>query len=166
VIAWQAMVASAGYLTATSMQGLVINSQSDYAAHRWHGTLMIFALMLVALLFNTFLAKQLPLIENFILWAHILGFVIVLVTVIVLAPQKSSSKDVWAQFLNQGGYESKGLSFFVGLITPVFAFSGADGAVHMCEEIKASSSTLPWAMMGKCANENLQFFWTLFWAFH
>lgn len=105
--------------------------------------------MLVGFIFNTFLAKHLPLVENAVLWAHILGFIIVLVCLTALAPQKSSSADVWALLLNEGGYESKGLTFFVGLITPVFAFSGADGAVHMSEEIKNSSRILPWAMLGK-----------------
>lgn len=148
VIAWQAFSASAGFLTATSLQGLAINSQSSYQPQRWHGTLLVFAVMLLCLLFNTFLAKYLPHVENAILCAHIIGFFIVLVTLTVLAPNKSSSDDVWALFLNQGGYESKGVSFFVGLITPVFAFSGADGAVHMAEEIKNSSRILPWSMLG------------------
>lgn len=148
VIAWQAMSASAGYLTATSLQGLVINSQPSYHPARWHGTLLVFGLMCTALIFNTFLSKHLPKIENGILWAHILGFIIVLVCLTVLAPNKSSSSEVWSQFLNQGGYESKSLSFFVGLITPVFAFTGADGAVHMAEEIKNSSRVLPKAMLG------------------
>jgi amino acid transporter len=142
------MSASAGYLTATSLQGLVINSQSSYQPERWQGTLLVFALMFVAIIFNTFLSKHLPKIENGILWVHILGFVIVLVCLTVLAPNKSSSSDVWAQFLNQGGYESKSLSFFVGLITPVFSFMGADGAVHMAEEIQNSSRVLPKAMLG------------------
>ncbi|KAF2186370.1 amino acid transporter-like protein [Zopfia rhizophila CBS 207.26] len=148
VIAWQALAASAGYLTATALQGLIINSQSSYSSQRWHGTLLVFAIMFVCLIFNTFLAKHLAKIENVILWLHISLFFVVLITLLVLSPQKSSAKDVFAQFLNEGGYKSKGLSFFVGLITPVFAFSGADGAVHMSEEIKHSSTVLPWAMLG------------------
>ncbi|KAF2008017.1 putative GABA transporter [Amniculicola lignicola CBS 123094] len=148
VIAWQASAASAGYLTATTLQGLVINSQSSYIPQRWHGTLLVFAVMVICLLFNTFLAKQLPKVESAILALHIVGFFVVLITLVVLAPHKSSNADVWTLFLNQGGYSSKGLSFFVGLITPVFAFAGADGAVHMSEEIKNSSHILPWAMIG------------------
>lgn len=79
---------------------------------------------------------------------HIVLFFVVLIALTVLAPQKSSNHDVWALFVNEGGYESKGLSFFVGLITPVFSFTGADGAVHMCEEIKHASTNLPNALLG------------------
>jgi amino acid transporter len=147
VIAWQALVASGSYLSATVLQGLVINSQTSYTPARWHGTLLVFAIVCVCLIFNTFLAKVLPRVEATILCLHITLFIIVIIVITVMSPTKSSNADVWALFLNEGGYESKGLSFFVGLITPVFAFSGADGAVHMSEEIRNSSRVVPWAMM-------------------
>jgi choline transport protein len=125
----------------------VINSQPSYVPERWHGTLMVFALIAICLIFNTFLSKFLPQVETAILFLHITLFVVVLIVITVMSPTKSTDSEVWTQFLNEGGYESKGLSFFVGLITPVFAFSGADGAVHMSEEIRNSSRVVPWAMM-------------------
>ena len=149
VIAWQALTASGAYLTATALQGLVVNSQISYVPDQWHGTLMVFALILLCFLFNTFLSKLLPRVETAVLALHILLFVVVVVVLAVKSPVKSSNAEVWATFLNEGGYESKGLSFFVGLITPVFAFSGADGAVHMSEEIKGSSRVVPWALMSR-----------------
>lgn len=136
-------------MTATAIQGLAINNEAGYVPERWHGTLMVIALVLACSLFNTFFARQLPRVETIILALHIVLFVVVLVVVAVKAPVKSSNKDVWATFLNEGGYESKGLSFFVGLITPVFAMSGADGAVHMSEEIRGSSRVVPWALMSE-----------------
>ncbi|CAO2650225.1 Nn.00g015170.m01.CDS01 [Neocucurbitaria sp. VM-36] len=90
-----------------------------------------------------------------ILLLHITLFVVVLVVMTAKAPTKSSNAEVWTLFLNEGGYESKGLSFFVGLITPVFAFSGADGAVHMSEEIRNSSHVVPWAMITSIAINGL-----------
>ncbi|KAJ4299251.1 hypothetical protein N0V90_004495 [Kalmusia sp. IMI 367209] len=148
VIAWQALTASGGYLTATSLQGLIINSRSDYNPTRWQGTLLIFAIIVLCLIVNTWLANLLPRAEQAILVLHIALFFVVLVTLTVMAPEKSSSHDVFVLFVNEGGYKSKGLSFFVGLITPVFAFTGADGAVHMCEEIKHASTALPNALLG------------------
>lgn len=149
VIAWQALTASGSYLTATACQGLVINSQPDYVPERWHGTLMVFALTFVSLVFNTFLFSVLPQIETAILFLHGTLFIIFLVVITVMSPTKSSNENVWTLFLNEGGYESKGLSFFVGLITPLFAFSGADGAVHLSEEIRNASRVVPWALMSE-----------------
>jgi amino acid transporter len=147
VIAWQAITASSSYLTATSLQGLIINSQPGYTPARWHGTLLIFALVFIAVLFATFFSRFFPLVETTVLVLHVTLFVVVIVVLTVMAPEKSSSENVWTLFLNEGGYESKGVTFMIGLITPIFAFSGADGAVHMSEEIRNSSRIVPWAMM-------------------
>ncbi|EAT91054.2 hypothetical protein SNOG_01405 [Parastagonospora nodorum SN15] len=119
----------------------------NYVPERWHGTMMVFALILVALLFNTFLFKFLPQVETVVLFFHITLFVVFIIVITVRSPTKSSNDEVWTLFLNKGGYESKGLSFFVGLITPLFAFCGADSAVHMSEEIRGASRVVPWAMM-------------------
>ena len=89
MIAWQALAAAGGYLTATSLQGLIINSQSDYDPTRWQGTLLVFAVIFFCFLFNTWLAKYLPQTEQVILLLHICLFVAVLVSLTVLAPQKA-----------------------------------------------------------------------------
>jgi len=93
------------------------------------------------LLFNTYLGKQLPKIEGAVLIVHIVGFFGVLITLIYLAPH-GDPHDVFVKYLSNGGYDP-GTSFFVGLITTVFAFIGADGAIHMCEEIKNASTVVP-----------------------
>ncbi|RAL63870.1 hypothetical protein DID88_003513 [Monilinia fructigena] len=48
---------------------------------------------------------------------------------------------------NGGGWSSDGTSFFIGLITSVFSFLGADSACHMSEEIHNASTVVPWAMI-------------------
>jgi choline transport protein len=135
---------------ATAIQGLVINSRPSYESMRWHGTLMAMAVVVICLMFNSLWSKGLPKVETATFCLHVVLFVIVLVIITVMSPEKSSNRQVWTLFLNDGGYESKGLSFFVGLITPVFAFTGVDGAVHMSEEVRNSSRVVPWAMLGKC----------------
>ncbi|KAF3008411.1 hypothetical protein E8E13_001720 [Curvularia kusanoi] len=132
VIAWQATAAGGAYVSATSTQGLVINSQPSYIPERWHGTLIAILLVTLCGLFSTFLSKGLPYTEIAALWLHVLLFIALLVAFTVI----------------DGGYESRGVSFFVGLITSVFVFSGVDGAVHMCEEVHNASRIVPWAMMG------------------
>ncbi|KAK5198858.1 hypothetical protein LTR99_007798 [Exophiala xenobiotica] len=145
VLSWQACLASAAYLGGTIMQGLLVLNYPSYDFHRWHGTLLLFAVIIVALLFNTYLAKQLPKIEGAVLIVHIVGFFGVLITLVYLAPH-GSAHDVFVQYLNSGGYD-KGTSFFVGLITTVFAFVGADGAIHMSEEIINASTVVPNALV-------------------
>lgn len=122
-MAWQATVASASALTGQMIQGLVVLNYPDYPFERWHGTLIFYGVMLVAVIFNTVLASQLPNVESTILVLHIVGFFAILIPLVVLAPH-GSAHDVFALFLNGGGYQTQGLSFFVGVTGAVFAFVG------------------------------------------
>ena len=91
------------------------------------GTLLLYAVVLIAAAFNTLLIRFLPFAEGIILSIHILGWFAVLISIIVMGSHASNA-DVWGSFLNLGGYSSSGLSYFVGLTGPAFAFLGADGA--------------------------------------
>ncbi|EXJ61484.1 uncharacterized protein A1O5_11800 [Cladophialophora psammophila CBS 110553] len=149
VLSWQACLASAAYLGGTIIQGLLVLNYPSYDFQRWHGTLLLYSVIFLAMLFNTYLAKQLPKVEGAVLIVHIVGFFGVLITLVYLAPH-GTANDVFVQYLANGGYD-KGTSFFVGLITTVFAFIGADGAIHMSEEIKNASTVVPQSLVASIA---------------
>jgi choline transport protein len=146
VLGWQSGVAIGSFLAATEIQGLIVLNNDSYVYERWHGTLIMIAIVLFVAFFNTFLAKHLPLVEGLVLCLHIGGFIAILVPLWVLGP-KAPSGEIWTTFSDQGNWGSTGLATLVGLITPTTAFLGADAAVHMAEELKNSSKTLPRVMM-------------------
>lgn len=123
-IAWQATVASSSFLSGTIIQGLLVLAYPSYTFEAWHGTLLLYAVLVVALAFNTFLGKYLPLIESSILVLHIVGIFVIMIPIIYLSPTKSSAHDVFVLFLDNGGYNNKGLAFFVGIIATIFSFAG------------------------------------------
>lgn len=145
-LGWQSGVAIGSFLAATQVQGLIVLNNPDYVFERWHGTLLTIAMVLFVFVFNTFLAKHLPLVEGLVLCLHLGGFVAILVPLWVLGP-RGNSEQIWTEFSNGGGWPSTGLSTLVGLITPITAFLGADAAVHMAEELRDASRTLPKVMM-------------------
>lgn len=131
---WQAVVASACYITGTMIQGLAVLTHPEYLGRmeNWHGTLIFWAVLLFALGVNsllgtTFLAK----FENVVLTLHVVGFVAILVPLVVLAPERASSAQVWDAFLNMGGWQTQGLSVCLGLTGTIFAFAGIDAATHV-----------------------------------
>lgn len=124
VAGWQALVASGAYLCATLIQALIILNHPSYNFQAWHGTLLFWAVLVVAVLVNTVVSSMLPKIEGLILILHILGFFAVLIPLVYMSPSKGSAKDVFTVFLNQGGWSSQGLSFFIGLMGSVFSFLG------------------------------------------
>lgn len=150
MIAWQAGSASACYFSGTLIQGLAVLNYPQYDFQRWHGTLLVYAVVLLVTFFNTILARFLPQVEMTILVIHLAAFVGILVPLVYLAPHGTAS-DVFAQFLQRGGYESKGVTFLVGIVTTNLAMLGADGAVHMSEEIHNSTTVVPWVMVGSIA---------------
>ena len=105
------------------IQGLLVLNYKDYVFERWHGTLLLYAIMGLSFFINTCLARLLPKIEATILVIHVAGFLGVLIPLVYLAPH-GTAKDVFATFSNGGDWSSQGLSFFVGVSTSMFAFIG------------------------------------------
>ena len=83
-------------------------------------------------------------VEGSILVLHIVGFFAIIIPLWVLAP-RNSAKMVFTEFQNLGGWSSQGLSFMVGLLSPIYTLLGVDSAVHMSEETRNASLVLPWA---------------------
>jgi choline transport protein len=79
VLGWQVNIASGSYLVATQVQGIIVLNDPNYSPATWHATLMIIAVAAIAILYNTFFAKKLPLIEGVILIIHVFGFFGILV---------------------------------------------------------------------------------------
>ncbi|KAL8787519.1 MAG: hypothetical protein Q9213_002177 [Squamulea squamosa] len=123
-IAWQAAVASSSFLSGTIIQGMLVLSYPSYTFEPYHGTLLLYAVLVVALIFNTFLGKYLPFVESSILVLHVVGVFVIMIPIVYLSPQKSSAHEVFTLFLDTGGYNNKGLAFFVGIIATIFSFVG------------------------------------------
>ncbi|THC97921.1 hypothetical protein EYZ11_002619 [Aspergillus tanneri] len=146
VIGWQATYATAIYLNGTYIAAMISLTHSDYVPQAWHMTLYSYATALIGLGVNCVGGKLLPRFEGTILILHILGFFAILIPLTYMADHKPA-KEVFTHFINEGQWPSQGLSFFIGLIGPVFAFAGGDAAVHMAEEISNAPIYVPWSLM-------------------
>jgi hypothetical protein len=126
VLGWQAGVAFAAFVTGTQIQGLLVLNYDWYVYKAWHGTLLIIATLVVAVLFNTLLAQQLHLIEGAVLFIHVFGFIGILATLWATSPI-ASSKEVWTTFYDPG-WGNQGLSCLIGIVASVAPLLGADAA--------------------------------------
>lgn len=165
VTGWQVGLASLCFIVGTVIQGLIVLEDSTYVFKRWHGTLLVMAIVAFCIIFNSFMAKKLPMIEGMVLILHLIGFFGILIPLWVLAPRHTAA-DVFGTLTNLGGWPTTGLSFMVGLLTPVYTLLGADSAVHMSEEIRDASLTLPRAIVWSAAiNGSLGFIMTITFCF-
>ena len=122
-IAWVAVLATGSIFVGTILQGLIILDNDSYSPHQWHGTLLCWSVLAVAVFVNTVVSGLLPMIEGIILVLHVLGFIAVLITLTYLAPHGSAA-SVFSQTLNGGSWPTQGISYCVGFIGNVATFVG------------------------------------------
>ncbi|KAI9037488.1 amino acid transporter [Aspergillus affinis] len=146
LIGWQAAFASVSYLAGTEVQGAAIFAYSHYQPQAWHGTLLLWAVVTVAMAVNIIGGKFFPRMETVILFMHIAGFLAIVVALTSMADHKPAH-EVFTDFRNGGNLPADGVSFFVGMMGCVFAFAGGDAAVHMAEECNNASIAIPRAIM-------------------
>ena len=123
LISWQALCAGTAYVSGTMVQGLLVLNYPSHGYQRWHGTLLFYAVLVVALSVNTYLGRLLPQIESLMLLFHVLGLFAILIPLVYLSPHQPA-EFVFTDFQNIGGWSDKTLSFFVGLLTAMNSFPG------------------------------------------
>ena len=139
---WQGSVVGLSFAAGTIIEGLITLNDSTYAPQRWHGTLLVIAFVAFAIVFNISMAKQLPILEVFILIIHVVGLFAIIIPLLVMAP-KNDGRTALLDFYNGGGWPTVGLATMIGLLTPLGSMLGFDCAVHMSEELRDASDTLP-----------------------
>lgn len=124
VVGWNCGLVSIAFFTGGLIQGvIVLNHPESYVPQAWHSTLLIIAVTAFAIIFNTVLAKRLPLVEALLLVLHVLGFPAIIIPLWLLSPI-APAEQVWTEFSNQGGWNSNGTAVLVGLVGPLVALGG------------------------------------------
>ena len=106
----------------TIIQGLLVLNDPTYNYQRWHGTLLMYAVLALTIFVNTLAVRLLPAIEGVILALHVLGFLAILIPLVHLAPH-SPADLVFVTWSNLAGYPD-GLSWLVALTTSSTLFIG------------------------------------------
>jgi choline transport protein len=83
----------------------------------------MWAIVAFAFAVNVWGIKLLPLIELIGGICHVAFFIALLVPLVTLAP-RSSADFVFRTLLNEGGWNSDGISWCIGLLTVTFCFVG------------------------------------------
>lgn len=146
VLGWQASAAAVAFQVGTQLQGLLVLNYPSYTYESWHGTLLTICVSLFSVLFNTFLATELPVVEGIVLVIHVFAWCGIVVALWVLAPM-ADARAVFTTFSDNGGWGSLGGSALVGISTCILPLAGADAAAHMAEEVQDASRSIPRSMV-------------------
>lgn len=105
---------------------------------------------LVAWVFNCW-GKTLPKVGSFFLYVSLVSMIAITITVLATSSPKQNAKFVFANFVNNTGWESNTIAFIVGLINPNWSFACLDSATHLAEEVPKPERNIPFAIMGTVA---------------
>ncbi|KAI7662744.1 amino acid permease [Hortaea werneckii] len=149
-LGWQALIATTAYAASVLILALAALYHPAYLPQNWHQSLLMIGIGCLGTLVNTFGARKLPLLEYVVLAVHIVGFFCILIPLWVVRPlgEKASAGEVFGSFRNLGGWETLGTACYVGSITATGAFAGSDAAVHLAEETRDASRSVPRMMVG------------------
>ncbi|KAI0095426.1 putative amino acid permease [Hypoxylon sp. NC0597] len=134
--------------TAAALAEMASMSPTSGGQYHWVALLaprrysILFITASVAFLVATMIQGGLPV--GLIL--HVIFFFCILVPLVHLAP-RSSAEFVLRSFENNGGWQSDGVSWCIGLLTSTYSFSGVDGASHMAEEVDNAATVVPRTMI-------------------
>ncbi|KAH2189386.1 hypothetical protein KXV88_008681 [Aspergillus fumigatus] len=126
---WQCAIVSIAFLAGTIIQGLVVLNDPTYEFQRWHGTLLVVAITTFSILFNTFLAKNLPMVEGLILIIHVVGLFAIIIPLWVLAPRNTEEIKDAAETLPKAMMSAvavNGVLGFVMVVTLCFTLGDVD----------------------------------------
>jgi choline transport protein len=146
VLGWQTAAASVSYFIGKLLQGLIVLWQPTWTPQAWQGTLLIWTILFVSLVFNTFFAKKLPIVEGVIVVLHVAGFFAVIIPMWVMG-NRTDSEQVFTLFQDSMSWGSLPLATMVGLTGASSCFVGSEAGVHMAEEVRNAAYTIPRAMM-------------------
>lgn len=140
-----ALSASAAMAAALQWNGLILLSHPSINLQRYQAYLMYLAVILVSTIVNVFTVTLLPWINHCGAAFHVLAFFIISLILLVMAP-KHNAGYVFANFENNSGWSSDGLSWMLGLISSTYTILGYDGAAHLTDEMFEPKKGVPKAM--------------------
>ncbi|KAE8397972.1 amino acid/polyamine transporter I [Aspergillus pseudonomiae] len=146
ILGWLGAFASGVYMASSQIMGFVTITHTAFQPQPYQVMLLYWAYVAFAMFINVGTGRLLPKFEGFVLILHIAGFFVILIPLSYLGDHVSAN-EVFGSFNNEGGWPSLGLSLFVGMLGSNFAFTGCDAAIHMTEETRNATVTIPRSIM-------------------
>ncbi|KAG9589458.1 putative amino acid permease, partial [Aureobasidium melanogenum] len=145
-IGWQGAAASNSLVLAQHVEALVAMNNPTFEVKGWMTSLLMIACAALATCVNIYGIRFLSSLEAIMLALHVVGFFAVLIPLWLMG-ERSTTRDVFFTFEDNAGWGSIGTACLVGLLGPIMTLIGGDSTVHLGEEIRDASRTLPLSMV-------------------
>ncbi|KAL5321333.1 hypothetical protein ACEPPN_012148 [Leptodophora sp. 'Broadleaf-Isolate-01'] len=147
--AWILITAASYLYPAQLVLALVSASHPEYVEKVWHVYLLYVAFSLFCLSFNLpYAFRSLKWLLKIAIFAYNGSALYMLIALLVRAAPKQNAHDVFFTFINESGWSSNGLVFFMGLLPAITTLAGFDNAIHLADEMDNPGKQLPQVLIG------------------
>lgn len=138
---------SSTYVATSFVFALVQLYHESFAPTNWQFYLAYCAIIISGCLVNAFAVKTLPYITNSLVGIINIGTLYILITLLVKSNPKQLASFVFKDIINETGWSSNGVVFFLGLLPSIASVTLYDGACHMTDEIEKPERNIPLVMI-------------------
>lgn len=125
--------------------------QAGLCVHKLANTLIMLAVVVITIVFNTWGSPIFPQLEVASLIGHIAGFFVVAIPLWVLC-DLDSANDVFTSFTDQSGWDNMGMAYLTCQVYVIYCNLGSDSVFHISEEVGDASLIVPrcmwWSYVG------------------
>lgn len=101
-------------------------------------------------LYNLFRVDHQGWVNNISAIYIILSTIVIIVTILLVTPSKSSNAFVWTQFNNDTGINNSSYICIMGILFSAYSFTGYEAGAHMAEETTKASESAPKGILYTC----------------
>ncbi|KAL1863114.1 hypothetical protein Daus18300_008106 [Diaporthe australafricana] len=145
-LGWIASLAGSVYVCADLVRVCVNITYPDLVFSSWQIFLILLALLLLTIVLNTMGTRVMPTLEVISLIGHTVGFVVFIGIFWGMCRPLNSGREVFLDFQNNGGWTNYGTVCLLNQVSIIWSMLGSDTIVHISEEVRDASLTVPRAM--------------------
>ncbi|ETN39870.1 uncharacterized protein HMPREF1541_06096 [Cyphellophora europaea CBS 101466] len=139
---------STGLLFAAQyIMGIAVILNPSYTSERWQMVLVMYMIAILITLVNIYAVKILPYLTTASLVWSVVGFLVTIIVLLVVTPEKNSAKYVFTSYVNYSGYTENGIAVIIGLLQSFWGMLCYDAPAHMAEEMHNPAVDAPRAMI-------------------
>lgn len=154
-VGWIFTTAGAYGLSAFFIAAFVVVANGDYEATGWQVYLLCIFSAVVSFTVNVPLLRWYPSLSRFFVFFTNAVAIVIFVILLVKAHPKASGATVFLDVVNQTGWSSDGLVFFLGLLPSVLCVGAFDTSTHLAEEVEHPGRVIPQVMVGNAVLSSL-----------
>ncbi|KAJ5618749.1 hypothetical protein N7510_002733 [Penicillium lagena] len=144
ILGWWLGAASVANFIASMIFEIILAWYPGFKSYHWQQYLIYVALTWLAVAFNIFASRWIPLFNKLIFVLAVITLSATMLTLFIVSRNKHASASfIFTDTTSRTGWSSDGFAFLLAISNSVYSFLGSDCGAHLCEEIPNPAKNVP-----------------------